>query len=67
MRMHWNEDWHHVREWCCSWTKITFFHLCHDIMDDLLVALGNIILLLLVEGIHDKAVIWVALLLVNGT
>ena len=36
-------------------------------MDDLLVALGNIILLLLVEGIHDKAVIWVALLLVNGT
>jgi hypothetical protein len=29
-------------------------------MDDLLVALGNIILLLLVEGIHDEAVIWVA-------
>jgi hypothetical protein len=36
-------------------------------MDNLLVALGKLNLLLLFdEGIHDKAVIWVALHLVNG-
>ena len=32
-------------------------------MDDLLVALGPNILLLLFGGIHDEAVVWVALII----